>query len=455
MFRLKRYSHLLGLRYISSFLKAKGHAVTLKDFQGTEINSMERKPNAVIEKLINAISIIVRRDYDIIGISIPFSHSAVIAEQVIRNIKTKTPIVIGGAFPSSQPDLALKIGADYIIIGEGEIAFQELIEYLSNGRAANLPNYIIKRGENIEIKRKPCIVENLDELPFPDILIKDINSYVCKNQRNIRDIRSTSIITSRGCPFLCEFCSIHNINGSSWRGRTPQNVIDEIHFLYKKLKIGNIEIEDDNFTFQEDRCLEILNGMHDINNKISWTAPNGLRIDTINEKMVEVFKKTNCRYLYIALEHGDEYTLNKVINKKLDLKYVEYIVGILYKYKIKCFIFVLYAYPGETESGFNNAIKFYLKLKEINPHIEYSFMLPEPYPGTALWSRSINNKWIDIKCFEDTFNIYKYFSSPPWIMTDCLDYSTIIKRGELLRKLFYSKQTYVEIINKYPPTTDR
>lgn len=455
--RRKRYSHLLGLRYIASSLIANGHKVQIQDYQNYTVNFIQETPSEEIKRIASEILSNITCDISLVGISVPFTSSSIIAHQVIDEIKIineTAPIVIGGMYPSSFPQMALKSEADYIVVGEGEQAMVELVEYLENGCRNILPHYILRKGD-IQINNKPCIISDLDNLPFPVIDDENLKDYTKNTQRNILDARSTCIITSRGCPYNCDFCNVHSLSGYNWRARTPSNVLEEINLLISKWSIANLEFEDDNFSLDKERCLSILEGLFKLRPNITWTAPNGLRIDSLDEELIRLFKKTNCRYVFLALEHGDDHVLNKIINKKSDLGYIEKVIRLFKKYDIKSYINVIYAYPGESNSRFKNSLNYYRGLKKINPSIEFSFMLPEPYPGTELWERTVKNGWVNYGIFKNINTMFDFYhSSGPWILNDKIGKETVLKRSKILFDNFHTTQTYIEGYCKYPPLSD-
>ena len=129
---------------------------------------------------------------------------------------------MGGVYPSTQPRLALTSRADFIVKGEGESALLEIAEGKAPGKITG-----VFAGEEMERETFPQapVIENLDDLPFPDYDIPGIDQYFRLSPRGRRG-KIASIITSRGCPYNCEFCSIHPVYGRNWRGRSPEHVLD-------------------------------------------------------------------------------------------------------------------------------------------------------------------------------------------------------------------------------------
>ncbi|HZL09693.1 MAG TPA: radical SAM protein [Prolixibacteraceae bacterium] len=442
-------SHCLGIFQIASFLRENNYEVSILDALQEGIDKSEKynknyyRVGLSDEEIIEKIS----PDIDLIGISIPFSHLAKSAHNLIDKIKTKysdIPIVIGGVYPSSQPELAVKSRADYIVLGEGEEPMLDLVNFLSK-KTEELPHSIIQKESDL-IHAKNHFTKDINRFPLPARDLVDFNKYLDRSPRNVRGWKSASIITSKGCPFDCEFCAVHSVCGYKWRPFTTQIVLDEINYLVDNYQVNNIEIEDDNFTINQTRVEEILHGIIEINkNKqfLSWQALNGLRIDTLNEDLIRLFKESNCRHLNIALEHGDQDMLN-IIQKKLNLEKVVEIVGLLKKYEIDSHVFTIYGYPGETKERFENALNFYSKLKKIAPNVIFKFFIAQPYPNTKLFKRCVQEGYLPQDMFSDVSKISNFSTSNKiWITTPDFDKNEIMRRKNRLRKTLYTPKEYL------------
>ncbi len=442
-------SHCLGIFQIASFLRENNNDITILDAlqEGSKIikkhNKYYYRVGLSDEEIIARIS----ADIDLIGISIPFSHLAYLAHNIIDKIKSvysHIPIAIGGVYPSSQPELAVKSKADFVILGEGEEPMLDIVHFLSN-KTHELPNSIV-RNESELISAKYHFSPDINSFPLPARDLVKFNNYLVRSPRNVRGWRSASIITSKGCPFDCEFCAVHPVGGYKWRPLSSERVLKEINYLVDNYQVNNIEIEDDNFTINKQRVEEILNGIIEINkNKqfLSWQALNGLRIDTLNEDLIKLFKESNCRHLNIALEHGDKEMLN-IIGKKLNLDKVIEIVKLFKKYEIDSHIFTIYGYPGESKERFENALNYYSQIKKIAPNIVFKFFIAQPYPNTKLFQRCVREGYLHDDVFSDITKINNFSTSNKiWITTPDFDKSEIKKRKKRLRKKLFTPKEYL------------
>lgn len=451
-------SHCLGIFQIASFLREHDCEVSILDALQEGIDKSEKYNNNYYrvglsnEEIITKIS----PNIDLIGISIPFSHLAKLAHELIDEIKAKynnIPIVIGGVYPSSQPELAVTSNADFVVLGEGEEPMLELANYILK-KTDKLHDSIVQKNSDLKTA-KNHFIKDINILPLPARDLVDFNKYVVRSPRNVRGWKSASIITSKGCPYDCEFCAVHPVCGYKWRPFSSQRVIKEINYLVDNYHVNNIEIEDDNFTINQQRVEEILNGIIEINkNKqyLSWQALNGLRIDTLNEDLIKLFKESNCRHLNIALEHGDASMLS-IIQKKLNLDKVLEVVGLLKKYEIESHVFTIYGYPGETKERFTNALNFYSKIKKIAPNVVFKFFIAQPYPNTRLFQRCVKEGYLPHDLFSDVTKISNFSTANKiWITTPDFDKAEVMRRKRILRKtLFTPKEYLMQVVREKLP----
>lgn len=433
-----RHSQCLGLRYISSLLKQKGFQhVTFIDALRQGFSQTRRYHGGYTRGLTPAeITARVPRNTELIGISTPFSQTAPLARDVILSLKTlfpQTPIILGGVYPSTSPLHALAISnTDFILMGEGEHAFlqlaqgappltvkgvygrESLLQKFPSGAILPLALYANDANSIQDFCPAP-VIPDLDSLPFPDYSIPAMPDYFTRGQRAKKTWENAAtLITSRGCPFTCEFCSVHPISGRHWRGRSPENILDEMAFIMRTFQVTRFEIEDDNMTLNRNRALHLLEGIIRLRENgypLEWRAPNGIRTDTADKTMIDLFKRSNCRQVNLALEHGAPQMLD-IMNKKLSLAKARETISLFSHANLETLgIFIIVGYPGETDELFNTSISFLENLKNSGCRFSIFPTIAQPYPGTQLLEKCRQQGWLNENDLDDFFSGHSVWNS--------------------------------------------
>ena len=330
---------------------------------------------------------------DIVGISI-LTVEAINASLVAKAVKKANEnikVIMGGPHVCARPEETIRnSNVDFIVMGEGEITTAELVNALENGKQLNEVTGIWYKENNIIIKNEPRpLIKDLDELPFPAWDIMNLEKYFkaskyLQGSRSFKE-REISIISSRGCPFACSFCSIRLSMGRGYRSRSPENVISEIEYMVKEYGVKHIGFEDDNLTFDKERINAICDLLIEkgLNKEITWSTPNGVRADRLDEDLLQKMRKAGCTGIAVAPESGSQYVVTNLIGKNLDLKNVESVVKICNKVGIECGCFFVIGIPGETIEQIEETVKFADKLRSLGG--KPSCNIAGPYYGTTLY----------------------------------------------------------------------
>ena len=411
-----------GLLYVASSLISKGYNVEFIDAlsEGMNDKSYSRGMYKVGMSNEEIISQIKKIDPEIIGLSVMFSINWNNIVSLCKLIKLKFPekvLVLGGTHVCADTNNALKeSGADYIIRGEGEYALPELLDQLNNH---NKPDSIVQAE----------LISNLNELSFPARELLDIDKYFYFGKtHNIHGIsgldRWATIITSRGCPYNCTFCSIHNSMGKKYRARSAENVLAEIDYLVKEYNITDLVFEDDNLIFNKDRFHTICEKLIQRNYNLRWYIPNGIRSENLDQDLLSLMKKSGCQKIWIAPESGDQYIIDHIIGKKLNLKKIESVVEIAKIVDLDVACFFVVGFPGEKKENLKNTYQFMKKLykKGLSKHwIAYA----TPFLGTNLYEICFKKNLL-----KRTFNPFIATPRKPSIITPGL--------SQLILKWYYS-----------------
>jgi anaerobic magnesium-protoporphyrin IX monomethyl ester cyclase len=342
---------------------------------------------------------IAEKKPDIVGISVPFTAQYRNAERVAlltKEVDSKIVTVLGGPDPSVRYKAILENSyCNYCVVGEGEETLYEFVKaYSTAASVADIKGLAYKEAGVIKYEPRPFITD-LDKLPFPAFDLVDMNRYLAnenlyKNRSKIYQ-KSISIITSRGCPYSCVFCSIRLHMGQKYRAHSPEYVLRLLRLCMSKYGITNFHFEDDNVSFDKVRFETILDSIIKENLQIHWDTPNGVRIDSLNYNILEKMKQSGCVQVTLAIESGNQRVLDQVIKKKTKLPYILEIVKYCRELKIPANAFYVIGFPGETIQEMKDTTALAVRLYRefgLHPHL----MVATPLYGTELYEICVREK---------------------------------------------------------------
>jgi len=392
----------LGLAYVAAVLEQAGHSVEILDCTASALRNRKRTGQHVQLGLSwREIQEEVRtRKPEIVGVGCPFTCQANNAHKVaeiVKHVDPEIPVVFGGAHPSSvRVETLQDRNVDFLVIGEGEYTFRALVDSLGQGRPVDrLDGLGFKERDRIKFTPKSQFVENLDELPFPARHLLPMREYLAsdKTRRAVETFPgpATTMITSRGCPGRCTFCSIHSVWGYKWRARSPSNVADEVEQLVEEYGIRHILFEDDNISLDKQRMHEICDEIISRRFDISWSTPNGVSIATLDRALLAKMKNSGCHSISLGIESGNEHVLNQIVRKNLSLGIVRKVVKLAREADIQVTGFFVLRMPGETLVTLKETIEF---AKSLDLDWAY-FFIATPYPGTELYKICKSNGYLN------------------------------------------------------------
>ncbi|MEM3519594.1 MAG: cobalamin-dependent protein [Candidatus Hadarchaeales archaeon] len=386
----------LGIAYLASFLEKNGKEVAILDAVGEGWRNqtfVERGGNTFLRVGLPQEEIkrrIAGWKPDLVGISCLFSSQAANAHEVakiVKEVDSEIKTVFGGAHPTVLPEKTLADkNVDFVVMGEGEITLLELVEALEKGQTdfSQVKGLAFKREGRVIMNPPREFIRDLDSLPFPARHLLPMEEYFKAaggHGAAERKSRFTSVITSRGCPRRCIFCSIHTIWGYAWRPRSPENVLEELEHLVTKYRVEEIHFEDDNLTLDPKRMEKICDGMIERGLDVCWATPNGVHINTLNQNLLKKMRDSGCYWLCFGLEHGDPHFRNNVIGKPISAEHAKKVVGWANELGIWTNGFFIIGLPGETPETVRKSIEFAKWLD-----LDFaSFFIATPYPGTRLY----------------------------------------------------------------------
>jgi len=366
----------LGLLYIGSILEQNGHKVEVIDFYAEDISE---------QKLKNSL-----KSCDVVGMTVYTYdyYAAVEVSRMIKNIDPDIPLIIGGphcTFLSkrSLSDIPL---ADISVIGEGEVVINDIVQNLNGYKKLHDINGIIFRENgSIVTNKPPKVTENLDSLPFPARHLVEKYDYGSFPFGYKLKKKTTSLMTTRGCPFKCRFCSRYSNFIKNWgfRQRSAENVVKEI--LEMNEKYHSLIIIDDNFLADKKRAHDIFDRLLKSDKEIDILI-GGARVDTAEKKLYLKMKKTGVKFILYGLESGNQDVLD-FYNKQITLQQIRNATKIARKMNFFIYASFIFGAPMETKEHIEKTIKFACSL----PIDVAIFGLLGYMYGSSLWFEAVKN----------------------------------------------------------------
>ncbi|HUL31281.1 MAG TPA: radical SAM protein [Thermodesulfobacteriota bacterium] len=397
----------IGLAYLATSLKKDGHEVEILDCQTEAKRSISIPPD--LSYLRDLYPFEDRSPFklysgyyhfgmgwedirkkvedskaDAFGISssfTPYHGEALEIAQIIKKWDRRKIIVMGGAHVSCDAENVVRNpSVDYAILGEGEIRFSLLLKQVEKGKVGRLEEIDglgYRKDGQIRITRPRNFIQDLDSLPSPARELLDLDRY------RMRKKRSTMIITSRGCPHQCAYCSAHLVMGSSFRARSPDAILEEMIDCHQQFGIEDFDIEDDNFTFDQQRTKRLLSLIIQKfgEGKIGLSAMNGISFASLSDELLILMKKAGFHAINLSYVSTAPSTKERMRRPKTSIEF-EKILDEAEKVGLGVIAYAILGMPGQTIEEMVDTLIFLMGKKVlIGPSIYY------PTPGTPLFER--------------------------------------------------------------------
>ena len=358
----------IGLLSLASFLESKGIKVGFLD-----ANAQQWPQQRVVDFVNNTAP-------KTVGISVNiFSFlQAIRYTEEIKRISKDITVVWGGPQPTIDPELCLERSkVDFIVIGEGELTLFESLEcILGKESFRDIKGIAYRQDNGIKINLPRERIGDLDSLPLPAYhRLPNLRYY----KSRARKIPFMGIMTSRGCPFNCIYCS-KAVFKNRITMRSPKNIITEIDLLVNKYHIKQIDILDDNFTTNKRRVEQLCELLISRNYKICINLQSGIRADNVDEALIRKLKTAGVFKVGLGVETGNQ-AIASEIGRELDLDKVLVASRLARKYGMIVIGFFMIGLPGDNEQTLQETIDFAIKM---NPHMA-NFTMTIPFYGTELY----------------------------------------------------------------------
>jgi radical SAM superfamily enzyme YgiQ (UPF0313 family) len=380
----------LGLAWLSAYLKNNGFEVTCYD--------LALSPQSV-KFLFNG-------EYDVMGFQLHSMESLKESLALNKKIKAKHPAiktVVGGyAATFLWNELLDENFIDVAVIGEGEITMVELLKIISDYDPLELEKIkgIAFRDKNQKrFTGYRELIKNLDDIPFPDRESFDWKSYP-----------QCSVITTRGCPYRCAFCTVPRFWQGKTRFRSPENVYKELCELEQNYHITRFFILDDSFSLIKSRVKKLMSAIIKGKHDFEWACLT--RADCVDKEVLELFKKAGCTEISFGVESANQETLN-FLNKDIEVSQIERTIKLTKKMGIRVRCSFIFGLPNETKDDVLNTIDFIVKTEPEEVQI-YPLI---PYPGTLIFQHP---EEYGIKILSSDFSTWRKDAQNPIIETEHL-----------------------------------
>lgn len=263
-------------------------------------------------------------------------------------------VLIGGPQATLDPKGTVDKcpNADWVVRGEAEMIFVDVVQRLKEGQSLNGLPGVCWRGPDgaAEISSQSPIVPDLNMLPLPRLDGLPLRSYWCPDAQRLPMM---TMMTARGCPHRCGFCSSPSLYGQTIRAWSINKVLDYIEECVAKFGIKEISFVDDVFTIPPGRLKELCEGIIERKLDVSWFCNS--RADQVNEELAELAKRAGCHQMYLGFESGDPKIL-KIVKKDTTIEKLEKGAAALQKYGIHRSVGFVVGLPGEDENGIEMSI---------------------------------------------------------------------------------------------------
>jgi len=350
---------------------------------------------------------------DVIGISILFStahRSTGHIADAVKRLWKETPVVVGGMHATNAVESLLNMPSiDFVCRGEGESIIAELVTRMRSQNDPESIQGIIGRkklqaagsASGMALESAP-LIDDLDEIPLPAWHLLPMSEYVLSIGSRVRRMDAieqdgeATIVTSRGCPFSCTFCSSWTVHGRKMRFRSAENVVQELEILHERYGVNLVIPEDDLFTVKKTRIIELCNAIANrFEGSISFQFPNGLSVATLDEDVIDGMIRMGMKLANIAIESGSADVQRNIIKKNCDLDRARHVVEVCRDKGIFVRCYFIIGFPGETLEQIEETFAFASSL----PSDWNVFNIAAPLIGSEMFGQMLDRGDID-----DTYN---------------------------------------------------
>ncbi|MCD4779806.1 MAG: B12-binding domain-containing radical SAM protein [Candidatus Omnitrophica bacterium] len=418
----------LDLMYLAAYVRQYNHDVNMLDLYSRGLSN---------KKLFQYIQ---KEHPVVIGFS-TYSANIDLVYKLSAIIKLNFPdikIVLGGIHASYLAGVCLdNPSVDFIVRGEGERTLLELLSAIEDrSDLSQIEGMSYKSKSGIVHNPDRKLIEDIDALPWPAYDLVNFDNYFLAVTRAVTSGRVASVLTARGCPYGCSFCSQSYGYNRRVRNRDVHNVVDEMLYLYDKYDIREFQIEDSSLTADPKRVIKLCQLIEESHMKIIWNC--NVRANTASEELFAAMRDAGCRRILLGVESGSQKMLDSM-NKGITLEQVRKTVRLAKKYKMRINCAFVVGLPGET---YESAMRSCVFSKELDPdYIMFSVLVPSV--GSALFEQAVKEKIIDVRNVKGADYISVYSQRLPLVEMSSVKREDLFKLMEKCTISFYLRPKYI------------
>lgn len=380
----------LGLAYIGAAASQAGHHVKILDAAAWTWDTLQQAVRRESPEVIGITCWTIERG------------QAFTTARIAKDAAPNALVIMGGPHATAFPEyMFLQAPTDYVILGEGEETIQELLDVIErDGDVSIVKGIAYQRNGECYITERRTFINDLDSIPLPLLEQFDYGQYHGLNDNNRK---AAAIITSRGCPFHCTFCSSAVYWGSKYRKRSIKNVLTEIELLYNQFGIRALLFFDDNLVIDRNRCIALCQALCEKGMDINWAAEGSVKVDP---EMLSWMKRAGCYRIDFGVESGSP-TILKNIKKPFTVQDTRNAFKLCKEAGIRPNAYLIFGAPGETTQTINETIRL---MREIQPTATHRSGRPGVWilPDTEIYELSKRQGIISDETWLQTDNTLYY-----------------------------------------------
>lgn len=419
----------LNLAYLAAIAESEGHKVEIIDGEAERLS---------VKRIIKQIH---QFGPDIIGMTAtsPFYHVAVDCARQIKAANGTATLVVGGPHITILKEEAFASCFDYAFIGEAEKPWQEFIQrFEAKEDISDIRGLLYRRDGNVVFTGMPDPIEEIDSLPYPARHLLRLENYRIGTLQGRKNF--TTVMTTRGCPFKCVFCST-KVFGCQLRKRDPQAVVDEIRSAVSSFGIKHFIFLDDTLTLDRNHVLRICSLLRKEN--LSITFEGSTRANLIDDELMAAMAESGLIRISYGLETVDS-DIRRLIRKEVPLESYTTANRISNKYEVETLNSVMIGLPGETRETASKTLDYLRNAREIH---QANLSIATPYPGTELFQMAKEGKH-GLRLLTEDFSQYRRYGSAVMEVNDLSAQDLLDLQNDGFLKIYSAPWRIIPMLRK-------